>query len=318
MPPSRKPSSSHSSRPSRPSGSSHRPSSHHSAPSHHSSYHHSPPRPPRHSGYGRSSGGGFFSGMALGSLLSQGEQAQNRSTTVINQQIVNTPQPKQYQCPYCLGKVTANVTGDGMQSLTCPNCGGVLEESNAIPELVQQPVQQTYSQPAQTYSYSPDTSIRAYPNQPSLGYKLKSCFGTFLAIGIIGGILGFAVYIAVGGRQPSFMHDDYNNGYYEDYDGGYADHEDSIYVEELGRTCYWDEEYQCYYDSDTECYFFENYDMDPPVWQYWFEGVSSDYGSDCGWMEWDYNERCWYVQKSRNSWVKLPESKYTEWLWHFD
>ncbi len=165
---------------------------------------------------------------------------------------------------------------------------------------------------------SPDTSIRAYPNQPSLGYKLKSCLGTFLAIGIIGGILGFAVYIAVGGKQPSFMHDDYNNGYYEDYDGGYADHEESIYVEPLGRTVYWDDEYECYYDPETECYFFKNYEFDPPVWQYWFEGVSSDYGSDYGWMEWDYNERCWYVQKSKNSWVKLPEREYTDWLWHFD
>ena len=175
MPPSRKPTSSHSSRPSRPSGSSHHSShSSHSSyhrPSHsgHSSYH----RPSYHSGYGRSSGGGFFSGMLLGSLLSNREEAQNRSTTVINQHIVTAPQPKMYECPYCLGRVTGTPSADGLSALTCPNCGGVLSEANAIPQS--EPVQQTYSQPAQTYNSSPDTSIRAYPNQPSLGEKLKSC-----------------------------------------------------------------------------------------------------------------------------------------------
>ena len=164
MPPSRKPTSSHSSRPSRPSGGSH------------------------HSGYRRSSGGGFFSGMVLGSLLSQREQTQDRSTTVINQQIVTAPQPKMYECPYCLGKVTGTSSADGLSALTCPNCGGVLSEANAIaqPEMMQQ----TFSQPAQTYSSSPDTSIRAYPNQPSLGEKLKSCLFTVFGLSIVGLICG--------------------------------------------------------------------------------------------------------------------------------
>ncbi len=313
MPPSRKPSSSHSSRPSRPSrpsGSSHRSSSHHST--HHSSYHHSPPR---HSGYSSGhSGGGFFSGMMLGGILSQREQEQNRSTTVINQQIINTPQPKMYECPYCLGRVTGTPSSDGLQALTCPNCGGVLSESNAI--VQPQPVQQTYSQ-QQSYGASPDAGSFAYTNRSSHGSQLKSCFGILLVTGLMCGT-ALVLFNVRGGKQLETVHNDYNNGYYENYDNGYPDHEDSIYVNELGRTCYWDDEYQCYYDSDTNCYFFENYDMDPPVWQYWFEGVSSDYGSDYGWLEWDYNENCWYVQKGRNTWVKLPESKYTEWLWHFD
>lgn len=317
MPPSRKPTSSHSSRPSRPSGSSHhsshsshssyhRPSSH----SNHSSYH----RPPHHSGYSSSSGGGFFSGMLLGSLLSNREQAQDRSTTVINQQIVTAPQPKMYECPYCLGRVTGTPSADGLSALTCPNCGGVLSEANAIAQP--DPVQQTYSQPTQTYSSSPDTSIRAYPNQPSLGEKLKSCITTVIGLAIVGLICGGIFW----GLSRSQNHSTPQQGYYEEYHEDYAPggHEDSIYVDVLGRTVYWDNEYDMYYDPGTDCYFFMNYDMDPPVWQYWFEGVSSKYGEKYGWLEWDYNERCWYVQKSKSSWVKLPENEYTEWLWHMD
>lgn len=146
---------------------------------------------------------------------------------------------------------------------------------------------------------------------------MKSCFGTLLAIGLMCGI-ALVLYNVLGVKRQETVHNEYNNGCYEDCDDGYPDHEDSIYVEELGRTCCWNEEYQCYYDSDTDCYFFENYDMDPPVWQYWFEGVSSNYGSDYGWLEWDSNENCWYVQKSNHSWVRLPEREYTDRLWHFD
>ncbi len=252
--------------------------------------------------------------MALGSLLSHREQSQDRSTTVINQQIINTPQPKMYECPYCLGRVTGTPASDGMQSLTCPNCGGALSESNAIAQP--QPVQQTYSQP-QSYGTSPDAGSFAYTNRSSHGSQLKSCSGILLATGLMCGT-ALVLYNVLGVKRPETVHNDHNNGYYENYDNGYPDHEDSFYVSELGRTCYWDDEYQCYYDSDSDCYFFENYDMDPPVWQYWFEGVSSNYGADYGWMEWDEKENCWYIQKSEDEWVRLPEQEYTDRLWHFD
>ena len=250
--------------------------------------------------------------MILGGLLSRREQEQNRSTTVINQQIVNTPQPKLYECPYCLGRVTGKVSEDGMHSLTCPNCGGVLQESNAVsePQPAPQPVQQSFAS-------SQDTGSRAYTYHSSHGSQLKSCFRTLLVIGFMctGALVMYNIH---GGMRPENVYNDHNNGYYEDYDDGYPDHNDSIYVDVLGRNCYWNEEYQCYYDSGTDCYFFENYDMDPPVWQYWFEGVSSNYGSDYGWLEWDDKENCWYVQESMNSWVRLPEQEYTDRLWHFD
>lgn len=89
-----------------------------------------------------------------------------------------------------------------------------------------------------------------------------------------------------------------------------------IYVAALGRDVPWNTQYDSYYDKQTDCYFFLNTEMDPPIWQYWFEGVSSQYG-DYGWLEWDARESRWYVQKTETKWELLPE-KYASDLWHFD
>lgn len=90
-----------------------------------------------------------------------------------------------------------------------------------------------------------------------------------------------------------------------------------IYVSELERSVKWSNEYDSYYDPQTDCYFFLNTDVEPEIWQYWFESISSDYG-DYGWMEYDYKERRWYIQTGNNTWEVLP-SKYKNDpnLWYF-
>ena len=63
------------------------------------------------------------------------------------------------------------------------------------------------------------------------------------------------------------------------------------------------------------CYFFKNTDLEPEIWQYWFENVSSDYG-DYGWMEYDFDEDCWYIQTDDETWEKYTGS--TDGLWHMN
>ncbi|SCY36359.1 hypothetical protein SAMN02910292_01466 [Lachnospiraceae bacterium XBB2008] len=87
----------------------------------------------------------------------------------------------------------------------------------------------------------------------------------------------------------------------------------SIYVEEIGRTCYLDGE--DWYDSQTECWFYYNDTVSPYQWQYWYEGISSDYG-DYGWMEYDMGEDAWYIEADEGNWVHLPEDYDTSMLWH--
>lgn len=94
-----------------------------------------------------------------------------------------------------------------------------------------------------------------------------------------------------------------------------ANSDDSIYIDVLGRYCYWDDEYECYYDEETDCYFVYADNVNPPEWQYWFEGVSSDYG-DYGWMSYHYDEGLWYIETSNGHWEVLPSSYDASALWH--
>ena len=89
---------------------------------------------------------------------------------------------------------------------------------------------------------------------------------------------------------------------------------DSVYVEEIGRTCYLDGE--DWYDSVTECWFWFNDEEAPYQWQYWYEGISSDYG-DYGWMEFDMDSQQWYIEVSEGDWQQLPDTYDTSGLWHF-
>ncbi|NLT12588.1 MAG: hypothetical protein GXY06_09305 [Clostridiaceae bacterium] len=100
-----------------------------------------------------------------------------------------------------------------------------------------------------------------------------------------------------------------------DVKSGESDNQE-IFVSEIGRTCPWDSEYESYYDKTTDCYFWQNDTINPPEWQYWYEGISSDFG-DYGWMEYDYDENIWYIEVSDGEWNPLPEKYDTTKLWHF-
>lgn len=89
----------------------------------------------------------------------------------------------------------------------------------------------------------------------------------------------------------------------------------SFYVEALGRSCKWYDEYDSYYDKETDCYFVYNEDYD--TWQYWYEGISSDFG-DYGWMEYDVEEAMWYIEASNGNWIALPNEYGADKLWHIE
>jgi hypothetical protein len=89
----------------------------------------------------------------------------------------------------------------------------------------------------------------------------------------------------------------------------------SVFVKEINRTCYLDGD--DYYDKETDCWFWFNTDIKPGQWQYWYEGISSDFG-DYGWMEYDDDESLWYIETSEGNWIKLPEKYDTSKLWHFE
>lgn len=140
----------------------------------------------------------------------------------------------------------------------------------------------------------------------SCGGCFKSIAGLLLVVVIIG-----IVFWAVNRREQNQPNDPPMQQHQQ------IETHDPIYVAALEREVSWSTQYDCYYDSPTDSYFFLNTNMEPPIWQYWFETVSSDYG-DYGWLEWDAKEQKWYVQVSAKKWELLPADKYSNYLWHFD
>ena len=111
-------------------------------------------------------------------------------------------------------------------------------------------------------------------------------------------------------------------------DGVFRGPYDNIYLTGTGRNAYsvsssasgdkclvWDAEETNFFDEETRCWVWHNTTVDPDVWQYWYEGISSDYG-DYGWMEHDADG--WYIEESNGHWIKLPESYDTSRLWYIE
>ena len=187
-----------------------------------------------------------------------------------------------YSCEYCGSEV--NLKWDEGQQPLCPNCGATLTSSRewVVDEI---------SEETTTYR----------PNEYT---KQSGCLKGFVVVAVFAVI---AFIISIFNRNANTT--DTNRTDTDNYD-------DSIYVNSIGREIYWNDAYDSYYDEKTDCYLVYNDEVDPPIWQYWYEGISSDYG-DYGWMEWDYEENCWYIE-SDSGWDRLP-SKYNDdgRLWHF-
>ncbi len=75
-----------------------------------------------------------------------------------------------------------------------------------------------------------------------------------------------------------------------------------------------------YYEKATDAYVWLNTDIDPPQFQYWYEGISSEYG-DYGWMEYDPDNKTWYIEVSQGNWQPLDDAVYeknADRMWHID
>ena len=76
----------------------------------------------------------------------------------------------------------------------------------------------------------------------------------------------------------------------------------------------WSDYDESYYNADTDCYVWFNTDADPALWQYWYEGISSNY-DDSGWME--YEDGIWYIETRYGNWEEIDLSGYGDRIWHF-
>lgn len=176
------------------------------------------------------------------------------------------------------------------------------------------------------------SNSRDYSSGRRSAGKLNA-FDIFVKLPILLLVLGFmGFFIITGGtfdkevaqrffaklpEFPSFLKEqqEQNKKNQEQYEATAV--QESYYVKSIGRTCEWNDEYEAYYDKETDCYFWYNTTTKTHTWQYWYEGISSDYG-DYGWMEWDAKEGEWIIEVSNGEWIYLPDKYDQSYLWHVE
>ena len=203
---------------------------------------------------------------------------------------------RDYLCEYCDTRVSI-VPKDG-EMARCPNCGANL---TLLPQEEEMPADDSYD------TFAGDK----YSSAPAKSGRKSVLFVLFI---LVVSLCLLSIGIAVVTYRNSSAQNGTNSG--TSLSSQTENGKKSFYVEAIDRTCSWSNEYESYYDEATDCYFWHNEDVDPPIWQYWYEGISSNYG-DYGWMEWDEEENRWYIDDG-NDWIVLPDTYDTERLWHIE
>ena len=256
------------------------------------------------------------------------------------------------ECRFCGTQIKLKWKKGAMPS--CPNCGAALKEmvDESVIEEKLKPKYKTVRVPlsaendgffvnGQHKSKSEidvdDTFFsggkREYP-ETSFNYSVLLMPGLLVLFVIIGVLVGFNIKNKMDDAQVNthILTPEEQVEYYSTYTPpeknakptpvpdyyikfiAADDFPDTIYVDAIGRECKWHSSGN-YYDPVTDCYFWLNNTVAPPIWQYWYEGISSDFG-DYGWMEYDFKENRWYIEASKGNWIVLPDKYDTSKLWH--
>ena len=217
-------------------------------------------------------------------------------------------------CPYCESKTILNLNNNAgsNQSMQCPNCGAPMQIKSELDEIVQQPAEHTHT-------YNSEESLKNAFGQT----RKKRGLGLIFVVILMAVMVIFSVarslirsayqqssqYAPI--QQSSTLHEPYL--YLEKQaDGSYHSVTDPIRAD---RILVYDDYEDSYYDEDSDCWIWYNTEVDPPVWQYWVEGISSDFG-DYGWME--HDEDGWWIEASYGNWIQLPDKYPVDGLWYID
>jgi len=220
-------------------------------------------------------------------------------------------------CPYCGSDtvLTLDADGAGKQDLQCPHCLGPMEIKSFLDEFVSEAG-------GNTHSYASEESLRQLRQKKKKKKRWPWVVAILVALYLFGSALtatqepytpqSAPVGQTVGTVQaPPSNPELFGSRLYLKSDGGGA-----FRLAGSGnadKVLDWDREYESYYDPDSDCWVWCNTDVEPYVWQYWYEGISSDYG-DYGWME-HYSDG-WFIETSRDNWTKLPSRYPTDRLWY--
>ncbi len=216
-------------------------------------------------------------------------------------------------CPYCEQDTLINLSVKDVESrsLQCPNCGGAMEIRSALDDAVQNTAgtadRETYTdQPVQPRKrgrgclFSVVIVLIVMFVMSVIGERLTDS-PSQEPVQIVSGQDGSADYNR---RSTLYLVRTGDNSYRVTDSGDSAD-----------KTMKWDSYQESFYDPETECWIWYNTELEEPVWQYWVEGISSDYG-DYGWMEHDWDG--WWIEAGYGDWIELPAKYDASRLWYID
>ena len=219
------------------------------------------------------------------------------------------------QCEYCDTVSKIDWTEGG--PLICPQCGGTMKILSKLDEYTQDPL------------------YRKIGRRRDAG---GSRFSPYAAMAVIALIFIFVIAVFAGIRDSY----DERKSNLSPYDGGYdyggnemppdpvvpVGFGEAVYLKDLGsgafsisdesdydRVLIWDEDEESYYEAESQLWAWFNTDVTPPLWQYWYEPISQDYG-DYGWME--YEKGVWFIEANAGNWIQVPRSYDTTPLWHIE
>ena len=225
------------------------------------------------------------------------------------------------ECEYCGTRKIMDVDTSG--TLQCEACGGTMKIVSTVDELVRKETIDS------SYTSAYDTGNANTPVKKGLTVAFIAIFAAAIIF-----IISVFSFIRNAASTPVVTHNTWDSSFdsnvvpitesYEDYDYSVflKKTADGIYSEVDSSTGYdkeliWDDSSESYYDAETDCYLWYNEELYPPIWQYWYEGISSDFG-DYGWMEYDDDEQKWYIEQDYNDWIELPSQYNTSRLWHIE
>lgn len=213
------------------------------------------------------------------------------------------------KCEYCGQDAIVNLSVDdaAVKSVNCPHCGAPMSIRSELDQTVD------------STEYAPVEETQAFQPQTAQSGTKKHLGRTILIAILV--LFGLGRLIA---RQQAKQTTSWQTTVLQEIDNS----EEKISLARTGERSFvqtsgsnadkvlvWDAESESYYDAETQYWLWYNTDMTPPVWQYWIDGISSDFG-DYGWMEHDSDG--WWIEASYGNWIKLPDKYDSTNLWYIE
>ena len=257
------------------------------------------------------------------------------------------------RCPYCGRESILNLAEEDVfrHDLECRYCGGPMEIQSELDEYIGQGAR---SERPNTHVYASEESLRKFREPPKRG-RSGCLISVAIAFIVLVFLLVFLCVLgsnsiakqekqnALQSGQPVLQNGQNGNNSQnqpdqQDYTGGLLPLEDhyggfgetvalnrtdkagfvitnSADSDSADKLLLWDRDAESYFDPDTDCWLWYNRESSPAVWQYWYEGISSDFG-DYGWME--HDDTGWYIEKDYGEWIELPGKYDTSKLWYIE